>query len=172
MSPDMRTLDLPDAVEQWFLPPARESCDVRREDRTPWTIRDPLNAAVPVLRELFADILRRFDRRIPKPIPTLSRWHRGSVERTGSVCRDRPKNTNLGPLTPQVAAPPTVPAYRRPTVTTRVARRGLLRQIRRAGMAPRCEIPVESLADGSISMELYSEIKCLPMLRINCSLRT
>jgi hypothetical protein len=67
----MRTLALPDAVEQWSLTTLREKlvkigAKIVRHGR--YIIFQM--AEVAVRRELFADILRRIDRLRPAPIPT------------------------------------------------------------------------------------------------------
>jgi hypothetical protein len=66
----MRTLALPDAVEQWSLTTMREKlvkvgAKIVRHGR--YVIFQMAEVAVP--RDLFADILRRIDRLRPKPAP-------------------------------------------------------------------------------------------------------
>jgi hypothetical protein len=67
----MRTLALPDAVEQWSLTSLREKlikigAKIVRHGR--YVAFQMAEVAVP--RDLFADILRRIDRRRPQPAPT------------------------------------------------------------------------------------------------------
>ncbi len=66
----MRTLALPDAVEQWSLTTLREKlikigAKIVRHGR--YVIFQMAEVAIP--RDLFADILRRIDRLRPKPAP-------------------------------------------------------------------------------------------------------
>ena len=67
----MRTLALPDAVEQWSLISLREKliqigAKIVRHGR--YVTFQIAEVAIP--RDLFADILRRIDRLRPKPLPT------------------------------------------------------------------------------------------------------
>ena len=66
----MRTLALPEAVEQWSLTTLREKlikigAKIVRHGR--YVVFQMAEVAIP--RELFADILRRIDRLRPKPAP-------------------------------------------------------------------------------------------------------
>ena len=66
----MRTLALPEAVEQWSLTTLREKlvkigAKIVRSGR--YVVFQMAEVAIP--RELFADILRRIDRLRPKPGP-------------------------------------------------------------------------------------------------------
>ena len=67
----MRTLALPDAVEQWSLTKLRDKlvkigAKIVRHGR--YVIFQMAEVAVP--RDLFADILRRIDRLRPTPVPS------------------------------------------------------------------------------------------------------
>ena len=69
----MRTLVLPDAVEQWSLTTLREKlvkigAKIVRHGR--YIVFQMAEVAIP--RDLFADILRRIDRLRTTPLPTLS----------------------------------------------------------------------------------------------------
>ena len=83
----MRTLVLPDAVEQWSLTTLREKlikigAKIVRHGR--YIVFQMAEVAIP--RDLFADILRRIDRLRTTPLPTGRQDRPSCVKTTGPVC--------------------------------------------------------------------------------------
>ena len=83
----MRTLVLPDAVEQWSLTTLREKlvkigAKIVRHGR--YIVFQMAEVSIP--RDLFTDILRRIDRLRTTPLPTLRHDRPSCVKTPGPVC--------------------------------------------------------------------------------------
>ena len=100
----MRTLALPDAVEQWSLTSLREKlikigAKIVRHGR--YVTFQMAEVVIP--RELFADILRRIDRPKPPPAPARATAPRSFASPpTGSVRPDRRQEYHSAPPTPPI----------------------------------------------------------------------